>query len=119
MDKRRKPLMPHEQLLLRLQVETMILEHPEYSVPRLLREVRKTLRLTIAEMARIGGLSVPALKNIESGKNSPSLATVEGLLKPLGLRLCVIQAGRAEAFDDQEAKSEALRTDCVANGRQT
>jgi transcriptional regulator with XRE-family HTH domain len=60
-------------------------------------------------MARIGGLSVPALKNIESGKNSPSLATVEGLLKPLGLRLRVIQARSAESFDDQEAKSEALR----------
>lgn|ERR1700722_523629 len=107
MDKRRKPLTPHEQLLLRQHVETMLLEHPEYSVPHLLREVRKTLRLTIAEMARIGQLSVPALKNIESGKNSPSLATVEGLLKPLGLRLSVIQARPAEAFDDQKAKDEA------------
>jgi transcriptional regulator with XRE-family HTH domain len=109
MDKRRKPLTPHEQLLLRQQVETMILEHPECSVPHLLREVRKTLRLTIAEMARIGRLSVPALKNIESGKNSPSLATVEGLLKPLGLRLSVIRARPAEALGDQEAKDEALR----------
>jgi transcriptional regulator with XRE-family HTH domain len=109
MDKRRKPLTPHEQLLLRQQVETMILEHPEYSVPHLLREVRKTLRLTIAEMARVGRLSDPAFKNIESGKNSPSLATVEGLLKPLGLRLSVIQARPAETFGDQEAKDEARK----------
>lgn len=102
MDKRRKPLTPQEQLLLRQRVETMILEHPQLSVTRLLREVRKTLHLTIAEMARIGGLSVPALKNIESGKNSPSLATVEGLLKPLGLRLGVIRA----TSDDNDLKPQ-------------
>ncbi len=109
MDKRGKPLTPHEQLLLRQKVETMILEYPEYSVPQLLREVRKTLHLTIAEMARIGRLSVPALKNIESGKNSPSLATVEGLLKPLGLRLSVMHARPAETFGDQEAEDEARK----------
>jgi len=91
-DKRRKALTPHEQLLLRQQMLQKIGEHPEWDVPRLLKEARKSLHLTLADMARIGRISVPTLKNIESRRSSPTLATIEALLHPLGLRVGVIPA---------------------------
>jgi transcriptional regulator with XRE-family HTH domain len=53
------------------------------------RQVRTALHLTIAEMAKAGRLSVPALKNIESGSSSPTLQTAGRLLRPFGLRLSV------------------------------
>jgi transcriptional regulator with XRE-family HTH domain len=91
-DKRRKALTPHEQLLLRQQMMQKITAHPEWDVPRLIKEARKSLHLTLEDMARIGRISVPTLKNIESRRSSPTLATIEALLHPLGLRVGVIQA---------------------------
>jgi transcriptional regulator with XRE-family HTH domain len=90
MDKRRKSLTPHEQLLLRQAMGALVAEHPEWDVPKMLKEIRKTLHLTAREMARIGRISEPALRNLEARRNSPSLETVDSLLRPLGLKLAVI-----------------------------
>ena len=89
MDKRRKPLTPHEQLRIRQTMIASLAEHPEWDVPRALKEIRTALHLTIADMAKIGGISVPALKNIEARRQSPTIATVESLLRPLGLKVGV------------------------------
>ncbi len=97
MDKRRKPLTPPEQLLLREKMLAMVAEHPEWEVPRMLKEIRKALHLTVAEMARVGRISEPALRNAEAGRSSPSLSTVEGLLRPLGLKLSVVRVPRPDA----------------------
>jgi transcriptional regulator with XRE-family HTH domain len=59
-------------------------------VTKMLKALRQTLHLTHAEMARLGGISVPALRNLEAGRSSPTLATVQGLLRPLGLKLAII-----------------------------
>jgi DNA-binding XRE family transcriptional regulator len=90
MDKRRKPLTPHEQLQARLALSIAISQHPEWEFAHIARYVRTTLNLTLLEMAKVGQLSVPALMKIEAGTSSPSLRTAERLLKPFGLRLSVI-----------------------------
>jgi DNA-binding transcriptional regulator YiaG len=84
-DRRRKPLTPYEQLLLREKMIALVVEHPEWEVQRMLKAIRKSLHLTIADMARIGHISEPALRNAEAGRSSPSLSTVGALLRPCGL----------------------------------
>jgi DNA-binding XRE family transcriptional regulator len=89
MDKRRKPLTPHQQLQARLALPEQIARHPEWEFAHIVRYVRTALNLTLPEMAKVGRLSVPALKKIEAGASSPSLRTAERLLNPFGLRLGV------------------------------
>lgn len=91
MDRRRKAMTLEEQRLLRQTLMHAIAAHPEWDVPRLLKEVRTTLHLTLADMAKIGRLSVPALKNIEARRSSPTLGTVDALLRPFGLRVGVVR----------------------------
>jgi DNA-binding XRE family transcriptional regulator len=89
MDKRYKPLTPLEQLHAREQMLTTIQAHPEWTFAETVRHVRKSLRMTIKDMAKVGKLSYDALRNIETSKSSPTLETATRLLNPFGLRLCV------------------------------
>jgi len=89
MDRRYKPLSAHEQLKLRQELTAAIEAHPEWTVAQVVRHIRKTLRLTIADMAKVGRISAQTLKNIEASGHSPTLETIERLLQPFGLRLTV------------------------------
>lgn len=90
MDKRFKPLTPQEQLRIRLQLLEDISNHPGRPIPAVVRQVRKALRLTIADYAQLCGVSTKGLQDIERGLSSPSLSTIEKLLKPMGLTLTVV-----------------------------
>ena len=92
MDKRRKKLTAEEQLDLRAQVTTLLEEHPDWHVPQVLREIRTSLHLTPRDMARVGKISEPTLRNIEARRHSPSIETVEAMLRPFGLKLAVVRA---------------------------
>jgi DNA-binding transcriptional regulator YiaG len=89
MDKRYKPLTAHEQLKLRQELTAAIEAHPQWTFAQVVKHIRKTLRLTIAEMSKAGRVSTQTLKNIEASVHSPTLETVERLLQPFGLRLTV------------------------------
>lgn len=89
MDKRYTPLTPHEQLRLREELTATIRGHPEWTFAQTVRHVRKALRLTVADMAKVGRVSEQSLRNIEAGRNSPTLDTAGRLLQPFGLRLSV------------------------------
>ena len=89
MDKRRKPLTPEEQLVLRQEMEKLVESHPEWTLPEALKQIRVTLRLTQREMARVGKVTTLTLQKIESGASNPTLDTVEGLLRPFGLRITI------------------------------
>jgi transcriptional regulator with XRE-family HTH domain len=91
MDKRRKPLTAYEQLELREKLDALIAGHPEYPVPHMLRQARTLLRLTLEEMAQLAGITVLTLKRIEAGSSSPTLRTVEQLLRPFGLKLAIVK----------------------------
>jgi len=91
-DKRRKKLTAEEQLDLRERVSTLLEEHPDWDVPQVLREVRTSLHLTQRDMARVGKISEPTLRNIEARRHSPSIETVEAMLRPFGLKLAVVRA---------------------------
>jgi DNA-binding transcriptional regulator YiaG len=92
MDKRFKPLTPHEQLQARRQLLEDIAAHPGRPIPQVIRQVRKALRFTIADYAKLCGISARGLQDIERGEASPTLATIEKLLKPMDLALVVASA---------------------------
>jgi XRE family transcriptional regulator, regulator of sulfur utilization len=65
-------------------------------IPQLLRTMRLIARKSQAEYAKLCGVAPRVLADIESGKGSPTVETVEKLLKPFGLRVGVV-APAAEA----------------------
>lgn len=60
------------------------------------RRARHVSGMTQAEYAAATGISLPTLSAIERGKGSPTLATVNALLLPLGLQLGVVKAFQGE-----------------------
>jgi hypothetical protein len=72
MDKRRKPLTAYEQLELREKLDALIAEHPEYSVPHMLRQARTLLRLTLEEMAQLVSRHYGAHAQEDRGWNQQS-----------------------------------------------
>jgi DNA-binding XRE family transcriptional regulator len=99
-DKRFKTLTTAEELDMRRALLENIDAHPGRPVPEVIRMVRATLRFTIAEYAKLCGVSARGLQDIERGIKSPTLDTVAKLLRPLGLRAGVVTRDavtRAEA----------------------
>ncbi|HVI56632.1 MAG TPA: helix-turn-helix transcriptional regulator [Luteibacter sp.] len=90
MDKRFKPLTMAEELAVRRALLDDIEANPGRSVPEVIRLVRTTLRLTMAEYAKLCGVSARGLQDIERGIKSPTLETVAKLLRPMGLRAGVV-----------------------------
>ncbi|MRW89115.1 helix-turn-helix domain-containing protein [Duganella sp. FT80W] len=86
MDKRYATLTPIEQNQLRAALMARLHAAPDLPIPRVIREIRKTLRFTIPEYAQICGVSPRTLQDIERGVSSPTLDTVEKLLRPMGMR---------------------------------
>lgn len=60
--------------------------HRLYSM---LRERRKALGLSQPELARLSGISVHTLINLEAGRGSPTLRTVEAVATTLGYHLAL------------------------------
>ncbi|MBA3056922.1 MAG: transcriptional regulator [Gammaproteobacteria bacterium] len=89
MDKRFKPLSLPEQMALRRQAIEDVLAHPEWTVAESVRYIRTTLRLTVPEFARLAGVSVRTLLDIEAARSTGTVQTLERLLGVVGLRLGV------------------------------
>lgn len=91
MDKRYNALPAHEQLRIRRELLAHIENHPGMPVTETIRMLRKGLRMTIPEYARLSGVSGRALHDIENGQGNPSLKTLEKLLGPFGLHVGVVR----------------------------
>lgn len=91
MDKRYTALPAHEQMQIRRELLAHIEANPGLPITETLRLLRKGLRLTVPEYARLSGVSARALHDIESGQGNPSLKTIEKLLSPFGLQIGVIR----------------------------
>lgn len=96
MDKRFNPLTTAEELDVRRALLDDIEAHPGRPVPEVIRQVRTTLRMTMAEYASLCGVSARGLQDIEREVKSPTLDTVAKLLRPLGLRLSVVTRDTVE-----------------------
>ncbi len=89
MDKRFTPLSLAEQLELRQQAVDDVLSHPEWSLAQSVRHLKKTMRLTTAEMARLSGVAYRTIQDIEQERSEGSVQTMNRILGMLGLKLGV------------------------------
>ncbi|MCM0045789.1 MAG: helix-turn-helix domain-containing protein [Burkholderiaceae bacterium] len=101
MDKRFKPPSLPEQLALRKQAIDDVLAHPDWSLAQAVRHLKRTLRLTTAEMAKLAGVGYRTLQDIEQGRSEGSVQTMNRILGILGLKLGVTRIRReAGPMDD-------------------
>ena len=96
MDKRFKSIPIAEQLQLRQQAIDDVLAHPEWSLPQAVRHLKKTMRLTTAEMAKLAGISARTLQDIEQERSDGSVQTMGKIFGLLGLKLGVARVNREE-----------------------
>jgi len=92
MDRRYKTLSVPEQLALRLQAIEDVLAHPEWTLQQSVRHLKRTLRLTSAELARLAGVSTKTVQDLEQGRSEGTVQTLNRILGVLGLRLGVVRA---------------------------
>lgn len=87
MDKRYNPIPISEQLALRLQAIEDVLANPQWRLAEVVHHLRTTLRLTAPELATLAKVSTRTLHEIESGRSSGTVQTLDSLLGVVGLRL--------------------------------
>jgi len=94
MDKRFNPLSITQQLDLRRQAVDDVLAHPEWSLAQAVRHLKKTMRLTTAEMAKLSGVAYRTLQDIEQERSDGSVQTMNRIFGMLGLKLGVARIAR-------------------------
>jgi DNA-binding transcriptional regulator YiaG len=92
MDKRYKPLSLSEQMMLRQEIMDEVLAHPEWPLPDVVRFIKKGLRLTTQDLAKLSGVSFRAVQNIERGVSPGTVQSVNRILGVLGLRLGAVKS---------------------------
>lgn len=91
MDKRYNTISVSEQLELRRQAIEDVLAHPEWTLPQAVRHIKKTMRLTTAEVAKVSGVAFRTLQDIEQERSEGSVQTMNRILGMLGLKLGVVR----------------------------
>ncbi len=94
MDKRYNTLSIPDQLALRRQAIDDVLAHPEWSLAQAVRHLKKTMRLTTAEMAKLSGVAYRTMQDIEQERSDGSVQTMNRIFGMLGLKLSVAQIAR-------------------------
>ena len=96
MDKRFKPIPLAQQLLMRKEAVEDLLAHPEWSLLDAIRHLKKSLRLTTTELAKLAGIAMRTLQDIEQGRSQGTVQTMNRVLGVVGLRLGVVRGGARE-----------------------
>lgn len=76
---------------LRRQAVEDVLAHPEWTLGQAVGHIKKTLRLTNAELAKLAGVSFRTLQEIEGERSDGTVQTLNKILGVLGLRLGVVR----------------------------
>ena len=93
MDKRYKPIPLAQQLLMRKEAVESLLAHPEWRLVDAIRHLKKSLRLTSTELAKLAGIAMRTLQDIEQGRSQGTVQTMNRVLGVVGLRLGVVRGG--------------------------
>jgi DNA-binding XRE family transcriptional regulator len=86
MDKRLKPVDPAESLKER-QALYAALRDGSLSLPDAVKRLRRLSKLTQPEFAAHRGISVQALRQIESGRGNPTIETLNKIVEVFGLQV--------------------------------
>ena len=95
MDKRFNTLSIPDQLELRKRAVEDVLAHPEWSLAQSVRHLKKTMRLTTAEMAKLSGVAHRTMQDIEQERSEGTVHTMNQIFGMLGLKLGVTRASPA------------------------
>lgn len=112
MDKRYNTISIAQQLDLRQQAVEDVLAHPEWSLPQAVRHLKKTMRLTTAEMAKLSGVAYRTMQDIEQERSEGSVHTMNRIFGMLGLKLGVVRevrevgAGSFEGVADMDERQQ-------------
>lgn len=93
MDKRFNAPSLQEQMAWRRQAVDDVLAHPEWTLGQAVAHIKKTLRLTQAELAKLSGVSFRTLQEIEGERSDGTVQTLNKILGVLGLKLGVVRRG--------------------------
>lgn len=115
MDKRFKTIGIAEQLNLRQQAIEDVLAHPEWSLAQAVRHLKKTMRLTTAEMAKLSGVAFRTMQDIEQERSEGSVQTMNRIFGMLGLKLGVVRIARADRATEgiSHTHSAEIRTEAL------
>ncbi|MFM8556939.1 MAG: helix-turn-helix domain-containing protein [Betaproteobacteria bacterium] len=91
MDRRRRSMPSDEQVALRQQAIDDVLAHPEWSLRDAIRHLKRHSLITSDELARLSGVSLRAVRDIEQGRSEGTVQTVNRILGVLGLKLGVVR----------------------------
>jgi len=98
MDKRYTALTLQQQLELRRKAVDDVLAHPEWTLGEAVTHLKKSMRLTTVELAKLAGVSFRTLQDIEGERSEGTVQTMNRIFGVLGLKLGVV---RAEAASGQ------------------
>ncbi|MBP8145924.1 MAG: helix-turn-helix transcriptional regulator [Inhella sp.] len=96
MDKRLKPVAP-EQSLQERQALHAALREGTLALPEAVKRLRRLSRLTQPEFAAHRGISVQALRQIESGRGNPTVETLDKIVAVFGLQVGFVPRRRGDA----------------------
>ena len=100
MDKRRKHIDPDAERQLREQFFSDI-RAGKLSIPDAIKTMRRISRLTQPEFAKHRGISLGALKQLETGKGNPKIETLQKLGEIFGLEVGFVLRQRDGQRDQQ------------------
>jgi transcriptional regulator with XRE-family HTH domain len=69
------------------------------NIPRLMRTMRLIARKSQVEYAKLCEVAPRVLADVEAGKGSPTVETLEKLLRPFGYRVGIVVPADGDAFD--------------------
>ena len=75
-------------------------------ISKTLRERRRELGVSQADLARLSGLSLHGLSNIETGKGNPTMETLLKVLQVLGLQI-LLKTTAPEAYTNAMGGKES------------
>jgi DNA-binding XRE family transcriptional regulator len=100
MDKRYTAPTLQQQMDLRRQAVDDVLSHPEWSLPQAIRHLKKTMRLTTTELAKLSGVAFRTLQDIEQERSEGSVQTMSRIFAVLGLKLGVVRVAQHQSPGD-------------------
>jgi transcriptional regulator with XRE-family HTH domain len=111
MDKRYTAPTLQQQMELRRKAVEDVLAHQEWSLPEAIRHLKKTMRLTTAELAKLAGVGFRTLQDIEQERSEGSVQTMNCIFAVLGLKLGVVRAATNSPATQTDTTKDRHRPD--------
>ena len=98
MDKRYNAVSIQEQIRMREKAYADVLANPQWSLRESILHIKKVMRLTTADIAKLAKLGYRTVQDIESGASLGTVKTMNQIFGIIGLRLGIVSKS---ATDDQ------------------